>query len=77
MATDYNTRAAKGQAFNLAVHEAVARGKENDPKFIYKRYVFYYTLGDTVQGSDLDMVQEVINNKDFDKVMKQLSEAMK
>ena len=71
------TKIRKGQAYNLSINDAVHNGKENDPKYIYKRFVYYYTLADVVQGSDLEMIQEVIDNKDFDKVIKQLSEVMK
>lgn len=67
----------RGQAFNLAVNDAVARGQENNPKYIYKKFIYYYHLADIVQGSDLDLIQKVIDNKDFDLVIKLLSEVMK
>jgi len=69
--------ARKGQAYNLAVHDAVHHGEENNPGYIYKKFVYYYTLGDTLQGSDLEMIQEVVANKNFDDVIKKLGEVMK
>ncbi len=70
-------RAQIGQSYNLAVHDAIHKGEENNPKYIYKKFVYYFTLGDAIQGSDLEMIQKVINNKDFDKLIKQLGEALK
>lgn len=77
MADTQENKIRKGQAFNLAVNDAVTKGRENDPTYIYKRFVYYYDLAAIVQGSDLDLIQQVINSKDFDKVMKELREVMK
>lgn len=72
MAESQETKIRRGQAFNLAIHDAIANDQECNPQYIYRRFVFYYSLGDALQGSDMDMIQEVIDNKDFDKVMKDL-----
>lgn len=78
MATGYDaTGARKGQAYNLAVHDAVHHGEENNPGYIYKKFVYYYAIGDAIQGSDIEMIQEVINNSSFDDLIKQLKEALK
>lgn len=66
----------KGQAYNLAILDAVNASQANNPKYIYKKFLYYYQLADIVQGSDLDLIQEVIDTKDFDKVMKMLNEVM-
>lgn len=60
MADDYNLRAAKGQAFNLACHQAVADGKAENVKHIYSLYVKYYELGQLIQGASLDDIKKVI-----------------
>ncbi len=62
MSTDYNVRAAKGQAFNLAVHDAIALGKQEDVKYILTKYVKYYKLSDTVQGISVDEIYTEINS---------------
>lgn len=72
-----NTGVRKGQAINLAVHDAIARGESENPGWIYKKYVYYYTLAEVIQGSDIDMIQEVIENKNFDDVIKKLKETLK
>ena len=78
MATGYDVSGArKGQAFNLAVHDAVHHGEENNPGYIYKKFVYYYTIGDALQGSDIDMIQEVIALKDFDSLISNLKEMLK
>jgi hypothetical protein len=71
------TKIRKGQAFNLSVHDAVANGQANNPKYIYQRFIYYYTLADAVQGSDLDLIQEVVANKNFDDIIKKLQETLK
>ncbi len=77
MADTQETKIRRGQAFNLSVNDAVHNGQENNPKYIYKRFIYYYTLADIVQGSDLDMIQQVIDSKDFDQIIKQLKEISK
>lgn len=72
-----NVRAQRGQAMNLAVHDAIENKQENNPKYIYKKYIYYLQLGDILQGSDTDLIQQVIDSKDFDKVIKSLIEVMK
>lgn len=60
MSDDYNIRAAKGQAFNLAVHEAVAAGKGKDTKYIYENFIYYYELGQLVQSANLEELREAL-----------------
>ena len=71
------TKIRKGQAFNLAVNDAVHNGLQNSPKYIYKRFIYYHHLATIVQGSDIGMIQEVIDSKDFTEVMEKLNEVMK
>lgn len=78
MATGYDvTGARRGQAYNLAVHDAISHGEENNPGYIYKKFIYYYSIGDALQGSDVEMIQEVIANKDFDSLIHNLKEALK
>ena len=68
--------ARKGQAYNLAVHDAVHHGEENNPGYIYKKFVYYYSIGDALQGSDMEMIQEVINNQDFNELIGKLKDSL-
>jgi len=71
------TKIRRGQAFNLAVNDAISKLRQDDPKYIYQQFIYYYNLADIVQGSDLDMIQSVLNNPNFDKAIQQLREAAK
>lgn len=78
MATGYDATGAKnGQAYNLAVHDAVHHGEENNPGYIYKKYVYYKTIGEALTGSDIEMIQEVIANTDFSSLIVKLKETLK
>jgi len=50
--TDYNERAAKGQALNLAVTFAIAEGKQNDDDYILSLIPRMIKLGESVQNGD-------------------------
>lgn len=67
----------KGQAFNLAVNDSISQGKQGDAKFIYQQFIYYYSLAEIVQSSDLDMIQEVLNKPDFAAAIQKLQETMK
>lgn len=67
----------RGQAYNLAVADAIHNSQENSPKYIYKRFIYFHQLADVVQGSDFELIQQVIDSPDFDKVIKLLEEAFK
>lgn len=77
MATYDNTAVRKGQAFNLAVHDAVHANQAENPKYIYKKFIYYYSIGDALQGSDMAMIQEVVDNRNFDDLIGKLKEALK
>ncbi len=67
---------AIGQSINLAAADARKHDKETDITYIYQRFVFWTTVCDAIQSSDVNMIQEVINNKDFDSMMKKLKETL-
>lgn len=74
MADTQETKIRKGQAFNLAVADAIKNNQEESPKYIYKRFMYYYSLADVVQGSDHDLILQVINEPKFDKILETLKE---
>lgn len=78
MAAGYdNTAVRRGQAYNLAVHDAIHQGEAENPGYIYKKFIYYYSIGDALQGSDMEMIQEVIANKDFNELIGKLKETLK
>lgn len=70
MSTDYNTRAAKGQALNLAVADYLNHQRHNllkvelDINYILNRYVEYYKLSELVQSATVDEINDIIKEKD-------------
>jgi hypothetical protein len=68
---------AAGQAINLAAFDARKEDRENDVRYIYQRYVYWTAICDAIQGADIEMIQEVINNSSFDELIKQLKEKLK
>ena len=60
MSDDFNMRAAKGQAMNLAVQQAITEGKADDTRHIYSLYVKYYELGQLLQSASLDDIKDVL-----------------
>ena len=55
-----NEKIATGQAYNLAVHDAVAVGNHNNTAYILARFVHYYDLGALLQAMDLEDVRNSI-----------------
>lgn len=49
-----------GQAYNLAVADAIHNGKGDDTKYIYQRYIRYYELAKILQDGDIEQVKEVL-----------------
>lgn len=63
---------AIGQAINLAAADAREHNKESDVQYIYQRYVFWSALCEVIQSSDLDVIQDVINNPKFNDIIEQI-----
>lgn len=53
-----NVRAARGQALNLAVNEAISIGKAEDNKYILKRFLHYYNLSNLIQSVSLEDLEK-------------------
>ena len=68
---------AIGQAINLAAADARAENRLDDVNYIYKRYLIWTDICNAIQSVDLEMIEEVINNRDFSDVRKRLQEALK
>ena len=68
--------ASIGQAINLAAADARKHDRESDGKYIYERFVFWTHFCEMIQGSDLDMIEEVLNRPDVLEAMKNLKNVM-
>lgn len=68
------TKIRRGQAFNLAVNDAISKAKQNDPKYIYQQFIYYYNLADIVQGSDHELIYQVLDKSEFADALKHLKD---
>lgn len=68
---------AIGQAINLAAADARHNNRENDVPYIYKRYLIWTDICNAIQSSELDVIEEVINNRDFSDILSRLKETLK
>lgn len=53
-----NDKIATGQAYNLAVHDAVAVGKAEDTTYILKKFLRYYDLGKILQEYNIEDLRQ-------------------
>jgi len=60
MADQYEEKVRKGQAYNLAVAEAIHKEKTDDTQFIYERFIRYYELGGLLQRHTVDEIKEAL-----------------
>jgi hypothetical protein len=63
---------AIGQAINLAAADARNNNRENDVQYIYKRYLIWTDICEGIQSSDLGLIMEVINDREFEDIMSRL-----
>jgi len=58
---DYNERAAKGQALNLAMSVAIAEGKQNDLRFILQQVARFLELSNTIQKTSAHELHKILD----------------
>ncbi len=63
MADNYSERAARGQALNLAVQEAIHQGLTNDRRFILTRYLDYYALSNLLQEVSIEEIKKTLEDQ--------------
>ncbi len=57
---DYNTRAAKGQAYNLAVLTAIADGKHHDKNYIIEMFLKHLKFAQVLQDASEEELNKFI-----------------
>lgn len=58
--TNYSERAAKGQAYNLAVLTSIADGKHTDPKHVAKEFIRHYEIANKLQSMTIEEIKKRI-----------------
>lgn len=69
---NYNERAAKGQAYNLAVLTAIADCKQHDNQYILKQYFRHKEMATMIQSMKEDVLVEAIENPRLVEILKEL-----
>ena len=65
---------AIGQAINLAAADARHENRLDDVSYIYKRYLIWTDICNAIQNADQELIEEVINKRDFSEIRKRLRE---
>ncbi len=73
---NYSERAAKGQAYNLAVMTAIAECKQNDNKFILQQYFRHKEFMSMIQGLDDAALVKAVENEDLIAALEALKKAV-
>lgn len=60
--SDFNQRASKGQAYNLAVATAIAEGKQHNNEYIVKQYLRHLQFANILQKATPEQLEIAINN---------------
>jgi hypothetical protein len=74
---DFSQRAAKGQAYNLAVSTAIAEGKQHDNEFIVKQFLRHLQFASFVQKATPEQLSDVLKNPKLIDLIRELDEAVK
>lgn len=72
--SDFNNRAAIGQAINLAVQSAIALNKQQDLKFIFKEYLRFKQIADVIQRSNPQQLVEALADPQFNELLSKIEE---
>ena len=77
MSNDFSKRASIGQAYNLAVAEAISKGRSDDVDYIFKLYYKHLKLAALVQKSDPNQLADIAGSPElialFSKVEEELN----
>lgn len=63
MSEDYSQRAARGQAYNLAVLTAIADGKHQDRKYVLKEYLRHLAMAELLQKAPHETLKQLANGE--------------
>jgi hypothetical protein len=76
MADDFSQRAAKGQAYNLAVQTAIADGKQHDNEYIVRQFLRHLQFAALVQKDNPEQLAKVVDNPKVLELIKKLDHAL-
>ena len=71
MMTDFNNRAARGQAYNLAVLTSIADGRHNDKEYVMRQFFSHLEFASILQECSNEQLSKVLS---CESVLKKLDE---
>lgn len=72
MSNDFSQRAARGQAYNLAVQTAISEGRGNDNKYIIEQFLRHLQFAALVQKATPDQLASAVDNPKFIQLIQDL-----
>lgn len=76
MQDNFSQRAARGQAYNLAIQEAIAEGKQNDVEAILGLYYKHLQFAALLQSDKSDALSEAVRTPQVLNLIRQLTEEL-
>lgn len=72
MADDFSQRAARGQAYNLAIQTAISDGKQHDNEYIVAQFLRHLAFAQLVQTAQPEQLNQIVKNPKLVKLIKEL-----
>jgi len=72
MADDFSQRAARGQAYNLAILTAIADGKQHDNEYIVGQFLRHMAFAQLLQSSPVEQLNQIVKNPKLVSIIKEL-----
>ncbi len=73
---DFSQRAARGQAYNLAVLTAIGDGKQHDNEFITRQFLRHLQFAAVLQKASTEQLASLLGNPKLLDLIKQLDDAI-
>ena len=73
---NFSQRAAKGQAYNLAIQTAIADGKQHDNEYIVQQFLRHLQFAALVQKANPEQLAAITKNPKIMDLIRELDKAM-
>lgn len=73
---NFSARAARGQAYNLAILTAIADARQHDNKYILKQFYRHLEFANMIQNADDKAIVQAIDSPELSKALSGLSDAL-
>jgi len=73
---NFSQRAAKGQAYNLAVQTAIAEGKQHDNEYITKQFLRHLQFASLLQKANPEQLSDLLKNPKMLDLIKELDKTV-